>query len=315
MQGVVNNLTLKDVQDITLQLINQYSIAGSLVSASYNNQQDYLLRIPLLVNDAQNYIATTAKKIFAEYVFVQNAIPNLLTGDMYKQRLHTDQDITFTSAGVKSYYFEVSGPAVVRIEAEGSLVRQIEVTPTTRGFLAYRGLIVGAGSVTITFTGTQSYNIRNIAMYGVGFATEEEVPTYGRYNEYEMPDNFFQLCGRGLPYSTDTGFKLSREYKWRGRKTLIVDAAEVGEWKVDYYRYPEQIVQATVATTVLDNVPEAQMCIPYYVAAQLVYQDDPERSRQLRNEFEVRLSRIQDEIQSEVNQIEDVYFGGAMGCI
>ena len=313
MQGVVNNMTLKDVTDVSLQLINQYSIAGTPVSSGYNNQQDYLLRIPLLVNDAQNYIATTARKIFAEYVFVQNPTKNLLDGDMYKQRLHTDQDIVFTASVAKAYYFEVSGPASVKVEANGSLVRQIDVTPTTRGFLAYRGITSQAATITITFTGTKPYSIRNIAIYAETYATEAEVPAYVRFNEYTMPDDFFQLCGRGIPVNTDTGFVLSREYKWRGRKTLIVDASATGEWKVDYYRYPTKIEQGTSLTTELDNVPEAQMCIPYYVASHLVYQDDPERSRQLRNEFEVRLSRIQDEIQTEVNPIEDVYGLGG-GC-
>jgi len=46
-----------------LQLLNQYSVAGSLVAESYNNQQDYILRIPSLVNDAVMEISTTARKI------------------------------------------------------------------------------------------------------------------------------------------------------------------------------------------------------------------------------------------------------------
>lgn len=307
MQGVVNNLTLQDVQDTALQLINQYSIAGSLVANSYNNQQDYLLRIPRLVNDAQSYIATTAKKIFAEYVFVQNPVPNLLSGDMYKILLHKESDIVFSASGANAFYFEVSGPASVRVEVDGVLLRQVDASPTTRGFLAYKGLIADNATTKITFTGTKVYSIRNVAMYAENFDTEAEIPPYSRFNEYELPDDFFQLCGRGIPRNTDTDFVLSREYKWRGRKTLIVDASTVGEWKVDYFRYPIKVAQDAPLTTELDNVPEAQMCIPYYVATHLVYQDDPERSRQLRNEFEVRLSRIQDEIQTEVTGIEDVY--------
>ena len=51
------------VRDQVLKLLNQYSIAGAQVSPSYNNQQDYLNRIPGLVNDAVMEIATTARKI------------------------------------------------------------------------------------------------------------------------------------------------------------------------------------------------------------------------------------------------------------
>lgn len=50
-------------RDFTLELINQYSMAGQKVPASYNDQQDYLLRIPKLLDDAQHYVATTTGRI------------------------------------------------------------------------------------------------------------------------------------------------------------------------------------------------------------------------------------------------------------
>lgn len=56
-------MTYEQVKKQVLQLLNQYTIAGTEVSSSYNNQEDYLLRIPGLVNDAMMEIATTAKKI------------------------------------------------------------------------------------------------------------------------------------------------------------------------------------------------------------------------------------------------------------
>lgn len=50
-------------RDYTLELINQYSIAGAVTPESYNNQADYINRIPKLLNDAQIYVATTVGKI------------------------------------------------------------------------------------------------------------------------------------------------------------------------------------------------------------------------------------------------------------
>lgn len=46
-----------------LRLINQYSIAGNKVAATYNNQQDYINRMPSLVNDGMVYLATTARRL------------------------------------------------------------------------------------------------------------------------------------------------------------------------------------------------------------------------------------------------------------
>lgn len=54
-----------ECRDKALQLINQYTIAGSKIPKSYNNQVDYLLRIPGLINDAQMYIASSPKRILA----------------------------------------------------------------------------------------------------------------------------------------------------------------------------------------------------------------------------------------------------------
>jgi hypothetical protein len=50
-------------RDFTLELINQYSVAGTKVPEAYNNQADYLNRIPKLLDDAQFYVATTAGRM------------------------------------------------------------------------------------------------------------------------------------------------------------------------------------------------------------------------------------------------------------
>lgn len=58
-------MNYKWARDYTLELVNQYSIAGVVTPESYNNQADYLNRIPKLLNDAQIYVATTVGKIRA----------------------------------------------------------------------------------------------------------------------------------------------------------------------------------------------------------------------------------------------------------
>lgn len=51
-------MTFGWARDFALELINQYSIAGANVPESYNNQADYVKRIPKLVDDAQLLLAT-----------------------------------------------------------------------------------------------------------------------------------------------------------------------------------------------------------------------------------------------------------------
>ena len=65
-------MTYGQVRDRVLQLLNQYTVAGTHVAASYNNQQDYLNKIPGLVNDAMLEIATTMRKIPAFFILDAN---------------------------------------------------------------------------------------------------------------------------------------------------------------------------------------------------------------------------------------------------
>jgi hypothetical protein len=56
-------MTYKQVKNQVLKLLNQYTVAGNSVAESYNNQADYIKRIPSLINDAMMEISTTARKI------------------------------------------------------------------------------------------------------------------------------------------------------------------------------------------------------------------------------------------------------------
>ncbi len=57
------HVTYGEARDRSLKLINQYSLAGDAIADSYNNQSDYLLRIPELIDDAQLLIASGPRPI------------------------------------------------------------------------------------------------------------------------------------------------------------------------------------------------------------------------------------------------------------
>ena len=86
-------MTYGELKTRVLMLLNQYSVAGSTVAASYNNQQDYINRIAQLANSAINEIATTTKKIPAlleldpaEGTEVGKALRFTLPSDFYQFR-------------------------------------------------------------------------------------------------------------------------------------------------------------------------------------------------------------------------------------
>lgn len=55
-------MTYQEVKKQVLRLLNQYKIAGSEVADTYNNQADYIDRIPGLINDALMELGTTVRK-------------------------------------------------------------------------------------------------------------------------------------------------------------------------------------------------------------------------------------------------------------
>ena len=59
-------MTVGELKKRVLQLIFSYSVAGSEIPATYNNQADYLAMIPGLVNNGQMDIATSVKRLPAQ---------------------------------------------------------------------------------------------------------------------------------------------------------------------------------------------------------------------------------------------------------
>ena len=56
-------MTYGELKMRVLELIFSYSVAGSPIPATYNNQADYIAMIPGLVNNGQTDIATSVKRI------------------------------------------------------------------------------------------------------------------------------------------------------------------------------------------------------------------------------------------------------------
>lgn len=304
-------MNIKECQDAALKHINQYSIAGSPIALSYNNQADYVQRMRDLINDAQMEIAKTTKPIFAQYTITQTNIPNMLPDTAYEQRKHRDTDEVYEVAGAaKAYYFEVNKPATVYIEHKvndvWTPVVTINAVPTS-GFTAYKGKVNCTGQSRIRFSGQYTYAYRYYALYAYNFPDDASVPSFKPYIEYEMPTDFMKMVGRGIPSYEGKNFLLSHDYEWRGRKTLLLRRDLEGEFLVDYYRYPIRVTAATTETTELDNTPDTHEAIPYYVASGIVRQDDPSISATLYNIFETRLVRLGEPTVSDFNQIEDVY--------
>jgi hypothetical protein len=67
-------------------------------------------------------------------------------------------------------------------------------------------------------------------------------------------------------------------------------------------------------TFALDNEVDAQDAAAYYVAANLVMQDNAFAYSSLYNEFESRRQQMQERPQTEYDRVEDLYGNPGDGC-
>ena len=114
-------MTYGELKRQALMLISQYSIAGTTVPASYNNQADYIMKIPLLVDSAEMEIATTVKPIIKKKVL--RSPPH----DAYRI-------ISQRKKGNKTEYVYHAFPKSVGAEPEDDLI--LENTPETHPVIA-----------------------------------------------------------------------------------------------------------------------------------------------------------------------------------
>ena len=291
-------------QDKTIQLINQFSVNGNLITTK---NSDYYLRFLNLCDTAQKEIATV-RKIPNVMQFSQNQIPNLIsqyTGVQISQ--HTNQDVLFSGLGAKSYTFECDGNATITIEVNG--VVQSTINCVSNGiYVNYNGVItsIASDSVVIRCSGQYVYNVWNIALYAYNFAYG--IPPYRAYLSYAIPPDFMEL--RDLQYEMPPfSFIEITDYRIK-LKNLMVNSYLVGNMALNYWKYPTTITKDTLMTTELECEVDAQELIPYYCAAHLYMEDNAQVATQWLNEYEVKLSRLKNLIPDSQQIIQDVWGWG-----
>lgn len=131
---------------------------------------------------------------------------------------------------------------------------------------------------------------------------------------YTLPSDMWQRRGSGLILpahlpSTYHGLRFVRFNRVRmiGNTKLILTECLPDETILEYYRYPAQLPAEPEDDEELDNVLEAQMAIPYYVAAHVVMYDDAFLYATLFNEYTAKKESMRDLPRTEVDPVEDVY--------
>jgi hypothetical protein len=306
----VSLLNLGTAKEKAIQLINEYSNNGNLISDATN--ADYKLRMNNLADMAQKEIAQFLK-IHAVYQISQNPIKSqfgLLQGFDIVQ--HLDTDLIYEAVGSQAYYFEVDNVADIYIEenVSGVWTNLVTINNTTKKqFTAYKGLLTPfstSNTVRMRFSGSYPYNLRNRALYAYSFPVASDVPDYKPYVKYDMPADFMEL--NKVVHITDPRvYKQMVDFYWEGKKTFVANYYHTGSFDIHYYKYPTDITSATLDSYTFEIDTEAQELIPYYIGGHIVLDENPAVAATLLNLYQQKLANLDANVNIGVTNITDVY--------
>lgn len=299
--------TKGDARKYFLRVIDEATKKGVDVAASknadYNDKFDYFL------DDSQKYIANIVR-IPEVYRLTQNPIPNLIgimQGFDLVQVL-PDKPKSYTLTGCKSAYFEMDNVGTCTIKINGVVDQTI--SNTVKGvFTAYKVLIPANSSdtVTIEFTATYPYNIRNTGFYGYTFALATDVPTYTPYVTYDMPSDF--LAFDSVIIKTDPRIYASYvAHKWENNKKIVLNYYDKGSFDIHYYKYPATIASDADDTTELTVEDKAFELVCMQCAILATAADNPALSSWLRSIYIEKIQNVTEIEQPMFNEVQTVYY-------
>lgn len=304
-------MTYGEVKQRALQLLDQYSNGGTLISETDSNSRDYILKFPELCDEAQREIATAAQPIRARAQVSAGTVPNLLDMEAGTRGMaqHLADDVTdAAAAGAKSYYFEADGAGTTYVEEEtatGVWTALATVATADGGFAAYRGLISpsdAANSVRFRHSGLYPYQVRNRALYAVTFASAGAVQAFGLDAELTMPADFWRmekLLRDGLPV----------DYEPRGRNAVSVARDMADALDVHYFKYPAEIPDSVADSYTFEVSEEAAAAIPHYVASKCMA-ISPQFAQAAANEmaeYQGRLANLRDAPARRASSVRNVF--------
>lgn len=299
-------------------LIDDFNTGGTINSATDPDMQELTLNGLRFLNMGVGEIYEDSRS-FKEVSIVNKIIPNLL-GDLNQfdivDFIGEDQPYPINGNGVvgaKSYFFTLDCDATVLIQEYNGTWNTLEtlnLTPTEE--TDYKGTITPTDSsypIQLVFSGTTHYRHFNRCLYSYPFKADK-IPDFKPWVEYEMPDDFGELDKIVKQYP-QRQYASDADYKWEGRKTLVVNYFFEGTLKVIYKPIPVTISDINDEVEVYN--PTAQQFLRFFVAAKLATTENPD----LVNFFEGKANEMKFEAlkgqPASEEKITDVFLGGMYG--
>jgi hypothetical protein len=324
-------LNYGQVRDASLKLFNQYSLAGKDIADTYNNQADYLRRIPELVDDAMWEIASGPRRIRAakqlveergreEGPFLRYSLPNdlmdIIPGGLFTYKNGQRCEFPWDQMHYQTGYDRLDEKRILipRDLARGELWLEYYRKPRRVMDSVNEGLTLEDEVLTVPAGAT------SVIIAG---HTEHEEPRLRLLNDGEY-ENVTLTTTQAQTLSGETGKVkqlnafLKKDYMTGVATVTAGDTIRMTGWAkpgdaVYAFMNGNTVVSFAEAPTEpdddleLDNEPETHTPVPYYVAAHLVQGEDSFWYASLYNEWRTKLEFLGQAPQPHRHTVSDVY--------
>lgn len=254
---------------------------------------------PTIITDAINRAMREITNMFpliGKYKIAQNPLTNLL--DSQRQNMdirHYDgkASLKFTATGARSIYFECSGTGTLTIQDDDG-ERSIALIGK-RAFQDYRAFV--KGSVTLTFGGPYSYDIKNVAVYGEAYSDQlTDIPPYRQYVRYDFKAltavngapvfiDFLDKVQEG-DYSSGNSYVSIKDFQVEQRHILLLDGLKKVEYTVFFRKNFTQFTANTPSTFVIELDSDKEHLLPLLAAWYVWADDEPTKAAKWKNDYE-----------------------------
>lgn len=286
--------TWKDIKLITLQ--KMFAAEGNTIPND-ESVTDYIAGMPAAANEALQMLSTVGKFIIKTIDIAHNPVKNLIEDG---GKIHSTEQgsLLFDADNAHSIYFECVGVGTYSVKIDDVEILAGELT-SKGGYLPYRLLVPNEENkkVLLELQSNYPFAVKNIAMYSANFELEEDIQPYAekvRYDLRKLAPDFYAIDSESIYYEGDekSTYIQTTDYLQEGDRVLVLDRKMVGNFKIYYKAYPQQITADTVDTEELAIDEEVAPLLPLYMASQLYKDDDNGIATSYRNEFEVAFERL-----------------------
>lgn len=324
-------MTYGQVRDASLKLFNQYSLAGKDIAESYNNQADYLRRIPELVDDAMWEISSGPRRIRAakklepergkdEGPYLRYTLPDdlldIIPGGLFTYRGDQRHDLPWDHMHYQTGYDRLDERRIL-------LPREWERQEIWLEYYRRPRSIMGCVNAGMELQSAEVEVPVGATSIIVAGKTDIATPALKVVDDDTTTPVTLTIT-RATRLDGETGRLeklnafLKRDYVTGTAEVTPGDTVRITGWAKPgdaVYAFMENttVVAFAAAPTEpdedmpLDNAPETHTPIPYYVAAHLVQGEDSFWYASLYNEWRTKLEYLGQAPQPHRGLVGDVY--------